>query len=156
MPKANTNNWFPRAKQSDNVRKGWAANNDQPEVMIKRFAKTILTVLLGFILALQSVPAVSASAAANTSRKQSSCCCTGCDSKHCSTPVCCAKPADDSRSPSPAPLSTSQNERQALAASVASALTLPLFLTDEFALREPSSVSMTAIPIFKRNCSYLI
>jgi hypothetical protein len=45
---------------------------------------------------------------------------------------------------------------QALAAPVTSVLALPLYWTDEPAARFGSFALVTAIPLFQRDCSYLI
>src|SRR5437870_5693536 len=125
--------------------------------MTSRFVKTAVVILLGFVLVWQSVPTVSAGTGANVSGARSSCCCSGCDSRHCSTPACCAKPADDRTPFAPASLPTpSQNERHALAASVSSWLTLPSSPAHELPSQSVSSAAITAVPLFQRDCCYLI
>jgi hypothetical protein len=57
--------------------------------------------------------------------------------------------------PAPVP-STSQNELQALAASVVSLLALPLSFPDKLPAQTATSISVTAIPLFQRDCCYLI
>src|SRR6266496_182182 len=94
--------------------------------MTSRIAKSAVVLLLGFVLAWQGVVSVSTGVSPNAGATKSSCCCSGCDSRHCSTPACCARPADDHTPYPPAPPPTSpQNERQALAASVSSWWKLP-------------------------------
>src|SRR5882724_4274487 len=94
--------------------------------------KTAIVLWLGFLLAWQGVFAISAGTVASGRSAKSACCCTGCDSRHCARPACCAKPADN-RPPNPAasPRSTSQNELQALASSLVLFATLPSDPADE-------------------------
>jgi len=61
--------------------------------MASRLVKTAVVLLLGFVLVWHSVPTFGAGSVTNARGTESSCCCTGCDSKHCSTPACCARPA---------------------------------------------------------------
>src|SRR6266545_3321696 len=96
---------------------------DQVDAMLLRPVKTAVVFLLGLILAWHGVFTMSTGAAPNTRGARTSCCCTGCDSKHCATPACCTKPADNRRVPV-FPRSNSQNEVQALATATASVLTL--------------------------------
>jgi hypothetical protein len=120
-----------------------------------RAVKMAVVFWLGIILAGQSL----FNASANTMPRaaKSGCCRTGCSSKTCATPVCCAKPAKDSRTPLPArPPCNSQNEFQALLVFAAPLLILPARSQDELPTRAASSVSLTAVPLFQRNCSYLI
>src|SRR5882724_1851314 len=122
--------------------------------MTSRFVKTAVTVLLGFVLACQSVFLASANTVPNAGPRKSHCCC---GSKNCPTPACCAKPAQNQVPFAPAsPPPTSQNELQALAAPVVSAPTLPLRSTDELFTHVASSFSGRALPLFQRDCSYLI
>ena len=116
-----------------------------------------VVLLLGFVLAWQGVFASSARIGATTKSTKKSCCCTGCDNKHCATPTCCVKPESPSAPVAPASLpSTTQNEFQALAATLVSLLALPSRAASELPARAPSSVSVTAIPLFQRDCSYLL
>jgi hypothetical protein len=71
--------------------------------------------------------------------------------------ACCAAPKVPSAPVAPVPVSsTSQNEFQALPASVISLLTQPLLRATEYPSRFSSSTPMTAIPLFQRDCCYLI
>src|SRR5882757_6485695 len=122
--------------------------------MTLRFVKTTVTVLLGFVLACQSVFLASANTGASAGARKSHCCC---DSKNCSMPACCAKPAQNQVPFAPAsPPPASQNELQALAASVVSSPVLPPRSTEELFTHVASSFSVRAIPLFQRDCSYLI
>jgi hypothetical protein len=119
--------------------------------------KTAVVLLLGFLLAWQSVATVAAKAGPIAGAAKSSCCCTGCDFKHCATPACCAKPADNPSPFAPAPVPPrSSQEWQALAASVTILLTLPLREADEPSAASSSFIWIPAVPIFQRDCSYLI
>ena len=85
--------------------------------------------------------------------------CKCCGGRHgkCATPTCCAKPADNHAPFAPASLPTSsQNEWHALAASTTSGLTLPLPVADCLTAGVTQSVSFTALPIFQRDCRYLL
>ena len=125
--------------------------------MRSRCIKMAAVLLLGFVLAWHGVFAVSAFPVGNASSVEASCCSTGCDSKHCATPACCVKrdapssPADPASLPAPA-----QNELYALVATVVSLLPLPVRPANELPTREPSPSSVTAIPLFQRDCCYLL
>jgi hypothetical protein len=87
---------------------------------------------------------------------KSCCCCTGCDSRHCSTPACCAKPADNHRPATPASLPVSQNEWLALVTTVSPWSTPPSLQADELHPYWPAAALVTAVPLFQRDCCYLI
>ena len=77
--------------------------------------------------------------------------------KHCATPVCCVKPADHRGPVAPAPLPIScQNEWHAVPATISSWLTLPSLRADELHSHWATPPSVTAIPLFQRDCCYLI
>src|SRR5258708_40068841 len=118
--------------------------------------RTATVILLGFILAIQGSVAASFGVIAPVAK--AGCCHTDCNSKNCSTPACCAKPAENPVPFSPASLpSSSQNEFHALAASAVSLLALlPFCSTVEAPSRAISSASVTAIPLFQRDCCYLL
>src|SRR5579883_2457344 len=125
--------------------------------MTSRIAKTAVVLLLGFLLVWRSGPTASAGTSANMGGAKPSCCRSGCDSKHCHTPACCARPADHRAPFAPTSIpSSSQNEWQALAASFSSWLSLPSFPVDEPSSHSASSALVTAIPLFQRDCRYLI
>jgi len=116
--------------------------------------KTVVTALLGFVLVCQSVFLASANTGADTGLKKSHCCCS---SKNCSTPACCAKPAQNQVPFAPAsPPPISKSELQALAAPVVSTPVLPFRSTVELFTHLASSFLVRAIPLFQRDCSYLI
>src|SRR5882724_10800307 len=122
--------------------------------MASRFMKTVVTALLGFVLVCQSVFLASANTGANAGAKKSHCCC---GSKNCSTPACCAKSAQNQVPFAPAsPPPISKSELQALAAPVVSTPVPPLRSTDELFTHVASSFSGRALPLFQRDCSYLI
>jgi hypothetical protein len=125
--------------------------------MTSRPIKMVVVLLVGFALAWQGVFATSARIGVATKDAKKSCCRTGCDSKHCSTPACCVKPESPAAPVAPASLpSTTQNEFQALAATLVSLFTLSSRPASELPARDSSSVSVTAIPLFQRDCSYLV
>jgi hypothetical protein len=108
-----------------------------------------VALLLGIILAAYPVVAGSGTSPAVKS------CCHGC--RHCCNMACCAAPKAPSAPVAPAPVpSASQNELQALSTSVISLLTPPPLPSNEYPSRFSSSVPMTAIPLFQRDCCYLI
>jgi hypothetical protein len=138
----------------------WQAGNerrtDQSKAMTLRFVKAPVVLLLGFILAGQGVFMASAGNSPTVvSHAGCKCCKSG--TMKCSMAVCCAGPARPSAPVGPAPLpASSQNEWHVLATSASSVLTPPSFSTDEFPSYSPSSAAATAVPLFQRNCSYLI
>lgn len=85
------------------------------------------------------------------------CKCCDYDPANCATPACCARPADNSRAPvaPAAPCPTSGTERHAIAATpLAVAPHAPVALHEiPFAI---TPVHGGAVPIFQRNCSFLI
>src|SRR6266540_7482140 len=100
--------------------------------MTLRPIKLAVVLLLGFVLAWQAVFASPVRFGATTQRAKRSCCCAGCDHKHCATPACCVKRETPSAPVAPASLpSASQNEFHALAASIVALLALPLRTADE-------------------------
>src|SRR5213593_4372082 len=112
-----------------------------------------VVLLLGFVLAWQGVFATSACTSTSASVARRSCCCTGCDNKHCATPACCVKRDTPSTPVTPASLpSTSQNEFHALAVSVGSVITLPARQAVGLPAYSPSPASVTSIPLFQRDC----
>jgi hypothetical protein len=72
-------------------------------------------------------------------------------------PSCCPAPVDDRAPVTPAPArSTSQNEWQALAASVLFLAALPLPAARDLPVRSSLSASISVVPIFQRDCCYLL
>jgi hypothetical protein len=123
--------------------------------MTLRLAKAALVLMLGFVLVWQGIPKASAGNGPMASHASCKCCVNGCGK--CSTPVCCTKPVENHDPFAPASLPTpSPNEWHALAASASSWLTLPALSVDEFPSRFASSPSLTAVPLFQRDCCYLI
>jgi len=156
-PGRDVKKYFPHARDSAKMRKDSWFGASKVDAMLLRPVNTAVVFLLGLILASQCVFTISAGAAPNTPGAKTSCCCTGCDSKHCATPACCAKPADN-RAPSVpvSPRSNTQKEVQALATGVASVLTLQAPPTVELSPTAFSFLRAAAVPIFQRDCSYLI
>jgi hypothetical protein len=110
----------------------------------------MVALLLGFILAAWPVVAVPAS----SSPAVKSCCCKG---RRCCNMACCAVQKDASAPVVPVPVpSSSQNELQVMAASVVTILTLPSLAANEVSQRFSLPAPMTAVPLFQRDCCYLI
>ena len=123
--------------------------------MTLRIVKTAVGLLLGFVLVWQSVFTISASA--GTREGKSNCCRAHCNSKSCSTPTCCVKPNAPSAPVAPAPVrSATQNELLALTGSVIPFLTPPSRAAVQLPARTILSASVTALPLFRRDCSYLL
>ncbi|HXC98212.1 MAG TPA: hypothetical protein VN048_02640 [Verrucomicrobiae bacterium] len=122
--------------------------------MAQKPLRIAIALLLGFILLAGSAIAVSPLPATTHTREAGSCCS---DCKDCQTPACCARPDAPAApvTPVPAP-SSSQNELQALAMPGVSILTLPSLPAHELSSRFSSPASMTAVPLFQRDCCYLI
>jgi hypothetical protein len=122
--------------------------------MILRFAKTAVVILLGLALLWQSVTTALAFSVASA---KPSCTCCHFNPDSCPTPPCCVKHSENRNPPAPASsLSVQKIELQALAAPVSSRPVLPLYSTDESRARVAQFVLVTAIPLFQRDCSYLI
>jgi hypothetical protein len=125
--------------------------------MTSRPIKMAVVILLGFLLAWQGVFASSARIGTTEQVAKKSCCCTGCDNKSCATPACCVKPSSPSAPADPASLpSTSQNEFHALAVSAVSVLALPARPARELPACPASSALVTTVPLFQRDCAWLI
>jgi hypothetical protein len=118
--------------------------------MASRIAKSALSLLLGLALVVQGGVAVSVQAAAPA---KSSCCCSG---RSCATRACCAKPRQPSAPFAPASAPTSQNEWQALAASGVLLLAVPSPSADQLSAPVSSFLVVAAVPIFQRDCAYLL
>jgi len=117
---------------------------------LKKIAATLLLGWMGFIMAAYPVAAMIPAPTAPAAKS----CCTG---GKCCKMACCAAPKH--RSAPAAPVSapaSSQSELQVVAASIISLLTLPTPGANEFTPRFASSFSLTAIPLFQRDCCYLI
>ncbi|MBI3870452.1 MAG: hypothetical protein HY299_18140 [Verrucomicrobia bacterium] len=125
--------------------------------MTLRPIKLPLVLVLGFTLAWQGVFASTSRVGATTRRAMRSCCCAGCDNRHCATPACCVKRDTPSVPLAPASLpSASQNEFHALAVSVVALITLPSRQVGDLPACASSIASVTSIPLFQRDCSYLL
>jgi hypothetical protein len=117
--------------------------------MALKVTRMAVAFLLGIILAAHPVVAISGAPPA-----AKPCCCKG---GHCCGRACCAASKDTSAPVTPVPVpSNSQNEFQALPASIISLLTLPSLPANEYPSRFSSLVPITAIPLFQRDCCYLI
>jgi hypothetical protein len=122
--------------------------------MALKLTRIVIALLLGLVLAARPVAALSPLAATAQTPAANSCCA---DCEHCQTPECCAKPDAPSVPVAPVSIpSPSQNELQALAMPAISILTLPSSLAHEHSSRFSLPASMTAVPLFQRDCCYLI
>jgi len=125
--------------------------------MTSQFAKAGIALLVGFVLIFQNAFPVFASVPRNAEARKLDCCCHGCDSTHCSMPVCCARPVENHAPLAPAsPPPTSKNEFQPMATPVVSTPALPLHLQYEAVASPASNLSVKAVPLFQRDCTYLI
>lgn len=125
--------------------------------MTLRPIKLAVVLLLGFVLAWQGVLAASATTGAKAHFGKRSCCCAGCDDKHCAAPACCVKREAPSTPVAPASVpSAPQKEFRALAAAVLSLLPEPSRRANELPTYAPLSSLVTAIPLFQRDCCYLL
>ena len=120
-----------------------------------RTTTTVIGIVVGCVLLLQGAFTTFAKPSSTGAR---TCCCRGCDSKHCSTPACCAKPAGN-RAPSAPAAASSSNVRtdwQALPASAAKVICF-YSLRDETSPVPPKNPRpVPVVPLFQRNCSYLL
>jgi hypothetical protein len=131
---------------------------DMTTLMSARLNKAttaFLAVLVSVVTVWQSVFAVSAGVATSTAPVARKCC----GSKHCQCcgQACCAMPTDNRAPVTPAmPPTTSHNEWQALAPSVISVLPLTAPIPNDSSVPTFLLPSMTALPIFQRDCCYLL
>lgn len=122
-----------------------------PAMMTMRMLKIAAVVLLGFAMAFQGPASTSPRAA------QSGCCCAGCDFKGCATPACCVQPIGERGPTAPAALPLpQQQELQALAVPISAAVSAPLIPANSLPLTGPCSIRFALVPIFQRDCSYLL
>jgi len=145
---------FTDWSKSANLDKGWHGLNDQKQNMTSRLGKTAIVFLLGIVLGWQGLFAVPAGDHSATAARSASCCRTDC--ADC-PPKCCARPSQPTSPSTPAPARpASQNESQALALPPVARLALyaPSFTEPSFHV--PGSVPVAAVPLFQRDCCYLI
>jgi hypothetical protein len=118
--------------------------------MALKLTRLVIALVLGLILAAHPFVTVSA-----TSPAAKSCCCKG---AHCCCDMaCCVAPNAPSAPATPAPVpSTSQNELQVMAIPVVTLLTFPSPPANKYPWRFSSSASMAAVPLFQRDCCYLV
>ncbi|HEX3721017.1 MAG TPA: hypothetical protein VH595_23965 [Verrucomicrobiae bacterium] len=122
---------------------------------LSKAATALLAILVSVVTVWQSVFAVSTGAATSAAPVVRKCC----GSKHCQCcgRACCAMPADNRAPVTPfAPPPTSQTEWQALAPSVISVFTLTAPSPNDLSDPTLPPASMTALPIFQRDCCYLL
>jgi len=124
--------------------------NEQRKKMALKVVRIAVALCLGLILAAYPVVAMSAS---DPPLAKSCCghCPPGCKMGCCPASQVPATPV------APAPVhSSAQNDLQALSASIISLLTLPAPVSNEFTPRISSPASVKAVPLFQRDCCYLI
>ena len=77
---------------------------------------------------------------------------------NCATTSCCATPASEGQRPAPVslPASRSQNERNILATTLTATLSFLPHATEQFLSPTVFLPQSRTVPIFQRDCSYLI
>jgi hypothetical protein len=85
------------------------------------------------------------------------CKCCDYDPAKCATPACCVRPTNNNRAPVvPAvPRPASGTERHAVAVTLLTRSTLPRFTLHDLSFAPPP-IQAGAVPIFQRDCSFLI
>lgn len=130
--------------------------NDDLNAMIPNPLKRPVALVLGLVLAWQTLVTVSAGVNQKTPGTESCCCGPGCDSKSCATPACCANQSQPAPASARVPASISQNDLQAPTVSAPLLPTLPSHPTDvDYSAASPH-LRIATVPIFQRDCSYLI
>ena len=135
---------------------GLLIQNDDLNAMIPNPLKRLVALVLGLVLSWQCLVTVSAGANQNAAGTKSCCCCSGCDSTRCPTPACCANQSQPAPVSARVPLSISQNELQAPTVSASLLPTLQSHTTDLVCTAASPHLRIATIPIFQRDCSYLI
>jgi len=132
---------------------GMAKLNDQP--MSYRQVTTAVVLVLAFLLTWPCGFTVPFGDRPVSARVAGNCC--GHHRAKCASPACCTRPAQPSAPLSAAPAaSTSQNEWQLLAASVDPVLALLSRSADRFPLGVAWFPLLNTIPLFQRDCCYLL
>src|SRR6266850_1119448 len=123
-------------------------------VRIKHVLRTTL-MLLGVVLF--NSPPTLLTASGSVSPSTLSCHCCQSDPASCATPTCCTAPANESRpiSPASAPSRASQ-EAKALVGPATVVLSAALAANDKVFRPATFLLPVRALPIFQRDCSYLI
>src|SRR4051812_27791043 len=121
-----------------------------------KLANRAMGLLLGIVLVLQGISNAFAISGPNSSRSMA-CCRSDCNSRHCATSACCAKPANEGGEiPSTPARSSSQDEWQDIAPLFQVILTATSPRPEQIPSSFSSNDTQIAVPIFQRNCSYLI
>lgn len=119
-----------------------------------RMTQTAVGLVLGILLLWQGVFTSFAKSSAPRTRP---CCCRGCDSDHCSTPACCAKPGGNRAPLSPAASSANgRTEWHAVATFAPTMVPAFAFRPDIFPRPARACAFVTAVPLFQRDCSYIL
>jgi hypothetical protein len=121
--------------------------------MTARIAKTAVLLVAAFTFALQGLSPFSIVPASSAAPAQS-CCSSGCG--HCGSTACCARPADNRAPVTPAvPRCASSQEWLAIAPAPTRLLTLSRSPLNDLS-QAPAPIQAGAVPIFQRNCSFLL
>jgi len=96
-------------------------------------------------------------AASFASASASACACCHAERGNCSTPACCTEPSDDRVPVIPvAPRTASGYEAHVIVPTALAFFTLPRSPLHTLSIDTSSFLSLRAVPIFDRDCSYLI
>jgi hypothetical protein len=123
--------------------------------MIHSAAKTVLAWALGMVLAFHPALFASVSLAVGNDAHPTTCRCGGC-AKGC---TCCVKPGEAPAAPTPAPAIPVSSQMQDWAATVQVAAALSANLkadTFSFLLPLTGVVAVPKVPLFTRDCAFLI
>ena len=119
--------------------------------MIARCKKTAAALLLGLMGLVMAAYPLAAMPGQTVAAK--SCCCKG---GHCCHMACCTAPGDSSH-PAPVPASSGiQTELQLMVASIILMPPPPATAPNKVSSGPLRPVSLTVVPLFQRDCCYLI
>jgi hypothetical protein len=120
-----------------------------------KFMTFVLTILVGMLISWQGMLAVPGAKAPPVSAK-TCCCCAANHTSHLAS-ACCAKRANNETPSTPAtPPAHSQTDLQVLTAAIVTVVILPTPSTSPLPASANFSPSVTALPIFQRDCCYLL
>jgi hypothetical protein len=149
-------------KSSDSSPKTWPVQIDFAghmlmTALVQRFVAMLLALALGVAAAAPGATPASQDRASARSGSAPTCKCCNFDPANCVTPSCCPSPARH-RCPEAPPSrpSSGSSELQGLAAALSAVWTLPRAIPNEVRVRSNSLLPLRAVPIFQRDCSFLI
>src|SRR5437660_12686491 len=127
-------------------------------LLIRNLVEKTVAVLLALALGIAALPAsiTVASDREVTAFEVISCNCCKSSSANCATPSCCTAPTSQSSPVAPAGLPSAQGERQAMVAELCFALTPLSFPYYKHCFPATLLPGPRTVPIFQRDCSYLI